>query len=109
MAGMTAAERRDHIMAKLRSERRATVAGLMNELGCSRRTLLYDLEALSATFPLVTVQGKNGGVMLADWYQPQRSSLGPEQIEVLKRFASSADTEDRMILNSILDQFSPTR
>ena len=36
MAGKTAAERRDHIMAKLRSARQATIASLLEELGCSR-------------------------------------------------------------------------
>ena len=106
---MTAAERQDRIMATLRKQRKATMQEFAVAFNCTERTVRNDVAALSATFPLVTVQGKNGGVMLADWYQPQRSSLGPEQIEVLKRFASSADTEDRMILNSILDQFSPTR
>ena len=50
---------------------------------------------------------QGGGVKLAEWYQPQRTCLSPEQIEVLKRFASSASQEDRMRLNSILDQFGP--
>ena len=106
---MTAADRQDLIMATLRKQRTAKIREFAAAFGCTERTVQNDIVALSATFPLMTVQGNGGGVKLADWYQPQRTCLGPEQIETLKRFASSASEEDRMILNSILDQFSPRR
>ena len=106
---MTAAERQDLIMATLRKQRTATLREFAVRCDCTERTIQNDVVALSASFPLMTVQGKGGGVKLAEWYQPQRSCLSPEQIDVLKRFASSASQEDRMCLNSILDQFGPRR
>ncbi len=111
MAGMTAAERRDHIMAKLRSERQTTVTGLMKELGCSARTVRYDIEALTVSgFPLETVRGRyGGGVKLPDWYHPHSLTLSPQQMALLKRVAPSLSLEDQRIMSSILDQFGPRR
>ena len=107
---MTSAERQELIMATLQKQRTAKIDNLAFALGCSERSVRRDVEALTASFPLETVQGRyGGGIKLADWYQPQRTCLGPEQIETLKRLANSVSRKDRMILNSILDQFSPTR
>ena len=108
---MTAAERQDLIVATLRKERRVTIGNLAAALGCSERTVRYDIDALSTSgFPLVTIRGRHGGgVELADWYQPHRTTLCPEQLEVLRRLMTSAQPEDRMILGSILDQFGPRR
>ena len=109
---MTAAERQDRIRAILRKERRVLVCNLTVALGCSRSTVLRDLEVLSASgFPLVTIRGRyGGGVELAEWYQPHRNSLCPEQLMALQ--AAVTNTKDplaRMALGSILDQFGPRR
>ena len=109
---MTAPERQELIAATLRQERRATVGNLASALGCSERTIRYDIEALSVSgFPVVTVQGRHGGgVELMEGYQPQRSSLSPEQILALREAVKNAeDPLMRMTLGSILDQFSPKR
>ena len=107
---MTAAERQDQIMATLRSERRVTMGRLAEMLKCNIRTICRDIESLSLSFPLVTIHGRHGGgVELADWYQPQRATLCPEQLEVLRRLMNSAQPEDRTTLGSILDQFGPRR
>ena len=104
---MTATERQEQIMATLRKERRATVGQFAAAFNCSERTVLRDLETLSVSFPLITVHG--GGVTLAEWYQPQRATLCPEQLETLRRLMISAGQEDRAILGSIIDQFGPKR
>ena len=107
---MTAAERQDLMMATLRRERKATIHSFAAACGCDARTIRRDIEALSASgFPVETVQGNGGGVRLAEWYQPHRTTLGPEQLEVLRRFMASADPTDRMVLGSIIDQFGPRR
>lgn len=107
---MTAAERKELIMATLREKHTAHVHDLCVALDCSKSTVLRDLESLTLSFPIETVRGRYGGcIKLAECYQPRNACLNPEQIQVLKRFASSASRDDRMILNSILDQFSPTR
>ena len=106
---MTAAERRDLLMATLRKERKASIGNFAAVCGCNERTIRRDIEALSASgFPVETTRGRyDGGVKLADWYQPHRTTLCPEQLEVLRRLMTSAQPEDRMILGSILDQFGP--
>ena len=108
---MTAAERQDRIRAILRKERRALICNLTVALDCSRRTVLRDLDALSVSgFPIETVRGRyGGGVKLADWYQPQRTALCPEQLEALQRIMTTVRPEDRTILSSIIDQFGPNR
>ena len=107
---MTAAERQDLIMATLRRERTATISNFAAACGCNARTIRRDIEALSVSgFPVETVQGNGGGVRLAEWYQPHRTTLGPEQLEVLQRFMASALPADRAVLGSIIDQFGPRR
>ena len=108
---MTAAERQELIMASLRKERKIQVCNLVDMLGCSRRTILRDIEALSLTFPLEAIRGRYGGcVKLRDDYQPHHSVLNPAQILALRNAVkSSTDPQQRMDLLSILDQFSPVR
>ena len=109
---MTAAERQDLIVATLRKERRVTISSLVGALGCSERTIRYDLDALSASgFPVITIRGRHGGgVELAEWYQPHRSTLCQEQL-IARREAmkNTADHQMRTALGSILDQFGPRR
>ena len=109
MAGMTAAERHQRIVARLREERIVTIASLTEELQCSRRTLLYDIEALAASdFPVETVRGRyGGGVKLPDWYHPKSNTLNATQLDLLIRVAPSLNPEERKVLNSIIDQFGP--
>ena len=108
---MTVTERQDAIVAKLRAERFVKISSLVSELGCNERTVRRDIEKLSASgFPLETVRGRyGGGVQLLDWYHPQRSTLCPEQLWLLKKVATLISPADQKILNSIIDQFGPRR
>ena len=107
---MTAAERQDLIMAVLRKQHCVVRNELATACGCNERTIRRDIDALSASgFPVEAVPGNGGGVRLAEWYQPHRTTLGPEQKDVLRRFMASAQPDDRAILGSIIDQFGPRR
>ena len=107
---MTAAERRELIMATLRKERKVTMKHLSAALGCSMSTVYRDIEALSVYLPLILTRGRyDGGVELADWYQPHHNVLRSEQIRALYTAMETADPQTRKVLGSILDQFSPTR
>ena len=107
---MTAAERRELIMATLRRERSAKIDNLAKMLGCSERTIRRDIEALTVVYPLETSPGRYGsGVKLAEEYRPQGQTLGPEQIIALREaIRNTSNPQSRMALISILDQFSPT-
>jgi len=105
---VTPAERQDLIMAMLRKQRSVVRKELATACGCNERTIRRDIDALSVSgFPVEAVPGNGGGVRLAEWYQPHRTTLCPEQMEVLRRLMNSAQPEDRATLGSILDQFGP--
>ena len=107
---MKAADRRNLILAKLRNGGCMAMQDFADAFGCSRQTVIKDIEALSISYPVITIRGRyGGGVKLADWYHPKESYLSAKQLEVLTRLANSAAPEDRTVLNSIMDQFGPKR
>lgn len=105
---MSTAERRNDIYALLKKRRMTTISALVSEFGVSERTIRRDVEELSLTYPIETVRGRyGGGVKLADWYQPHRTRLSPEQMELLRKLAPSLAGHDLAVMNSIIDQFAP--
>lgn len=108
---MNAAERQMLIMATLYKERNVTMKQLADTLGCCTRTVHRDIQALSVSFPLITIQGRfGGGVRLEDYHQQRNHRyLTPEQIHALRSAMKTADPPARPILSSIIDQFSPLR
>ena len=105
---MTQTERREAIREYLFSKRFANIENLANEVGVSKRTIRYDVEALTCLYPVETVRGRyGGGVKLADWYHPSRSKLAPEQMALLKKLAPSLNGSDLVVMNSIISQFAP--
>lgn len=77
------------------------------EFGVSMRTIRYDIETLSLTFPLVTIKGHAGGVAVMDGYQYGKCYLNEKQSGVLVRLLEILTSDDRRVLQSILDDFSP--
>ena len=76
--------------------------------GVSLRTIWYDIEQLSLSYPIETVCGRyGGGVKVSDWYRPARSTLCPEQMALLKKLAPSLQGDDLAVMNSIISQFAP--
>ncbi len=72
---MTAAEqRRESIMEILGVYRKTSVEELMEKLHVSRRTILYDLDAITAYAQFYTVPGNGGGIFACEgWhYKPER-------------------------------------
>lgn len=70
------ADRLLDIVGLLRRHRRLTAAELANRLGVSRRTVLRDLDVLSASgVPVYAEHGRGGGYCLLPGYRPQTSDL----------------------------------
>ncbi len=62
-------ERRMIIWCSLCCHRFMTVAHLAAEYGASVRTIYYDVQKLSLTYPIATVRGRyTGGIKTPDWY-----------------------------------------
>lgn len=80
---------------------------LASEFGVSMRTIRYDIEILSLTFPLVTTKGHAGGVTVMDGYQYGDNYLNEKQRALLIKLLEMLAGDDRRVLQSILDDFSP--
>ena len=105
---MSANDRRRLIWTALCQRRHDTVCNLATEFDVSIRTIKYDIERLSLSYPLETVRGRHGGgVKVADWYQPTQTHLCHEQMVLLKKLATSLSGNDLVVMNSILSQFAP--
>ena len=91
---MKSEERRQAIINLLCQRRHETMKNLASEFGVSVRTICYDIEMLSLTYPLFTLQGRCGGVYLMEEYRLRRKYLMPQQQELLERLASTLIGED---------------
>ena len=100
-------ERQRQIINSLFNRRKETVSNLAIEFDVNERTIRRDIEELSLTYPIETNRGRyGGGVKLADWYQPSKKVLTPEQANALIKAASLLEGTERQALMSILTQFS---
>ena len=103
---MNSAERQQAIANVLIHRRRETMANLASEFRVSRRTLVNDIAVLTCSLPIETARGSGGGVYLADWYRPYRSTLSPEQAAAVRSAADLFSGSERQTLLSILTQFA---
>lgn len=99
---MSANERRMAIWNTLCMQRQATIGFLAEKYGVSTRTIRYDVEVLSRSYPIETRAGKNGGVRVADWFQPGNDILMPEQMDLLLKLQSEMDGNDAIMMRDII-------
>ena len=105
---MSVKERRRDIWMRLLERRKDTIQNLASEFNVSPRTIRYDIDALSLSYPIETVRGRyGGGVKVSDWYHPSRNTLSPEQMGLLKKLAPNLEGDDLTVMNSIISQFAP--
>lgn len=101
-------ERRQSIWRTLCQRRQDTIENLAAEYKVSLRTIRYDVEILSLSYPLESVRGRyGGGVRVSDWYHPNQNTLCPTQMLLLKKLALTLEDDDLAVLNSIISQFGP--
>lgn len=108
----SATERRQMILEKLSDCRRTTRDALATEFNVSTRTIERDIEILSCSVPVFTLQGGNGGIYVADSWYLSRRYLHQEQEALLHRLMNALTEEDRATMQDILTAFAkpkPTR
>ena len=103
---MTPSERREAIIETLYKRRKDTMSNLAEEFKVSIRTMNYDIEKLSLSHPIVTIQGNGGGVMIMDGCYSNRKYLKSKQQELLERLSPTLSGEDLITMNSILNEFA---
>ncbi|KTS84857.1 transcriptional regulator [Microbacterium testaceum] len=73
-----------HLLLLLQTRQRVTTTELAERLEVSRRTILRDVEALSAAgVPVYAERGRNGGIVLVDGARLNASHLDPGELEAL--------------------------
>src|ERR1043165_4812752 len=78
------ADRLISILLLLQVNRRLTARELADRLEVSERTILRDMEALSAAGgPVVAERGSGGGWSLMEGYQPNLTNLKPAEAQSL--------------------------
>ena len=108
-ADMKPSERRQKIIELLCQRRHETMKNLASEFGVSIRTIYYDIVELSTLYPILTIQGKYGGVYMREGYFLGKKYLSLIQQELLERLVEYLDGSDREIILSILRDFALKR
>ena len=99
-------ERRQRILEAISDRRFETVANLAQEFGVSIRTIKYDIEALSCSAPIYTVQGNGGGIRVADGWYVGRRYLHDDQEALLRKLFNGLQPEDQKTMAAILTAFA---
>ena len=102
---MSSMERRMEILETLCRRRNDTVENLANEFGVSKRTIKYDIEALSLSYPIYTTQGNGGGVHVVDGFRMGRKYMSDEQTALLEKLAVKLTGTDLKTMQEILKTF----
>ena len=104
---MNVKERRSEIIRILRGRRKETIPQLAHELGVCVNTIKNDILILTVEehYPLDTVQGNGGGVILRDYKCQHERRLSGEEIMVLTDIISTADTYQAKILKGLLKAY----
>lgn len=103
---MEAYVRRQDIWHTLNRNRYATAADLAAQYGVSQRTIYYDLQILSLTYPIEAAGGRRGGFKVTDWHKPKPSAFQSEALALLSRCRDMVSGKDAIILESIIDKIS---
>lgn len=106
---MTANERRMALLEVLCLRRHDTRENLAFEFGVSKRTIEYDVQILSANYPIFSVQGKGGGIYIMEGYRLNKRYLTDKQSEVLQELAITLSGDDKQVVLSILRDFSRSK
>ena len=107
---MRANERRMLILETLCARRQDNVHNLAFEFGVSIRTIKYDIELLSLSYPIYTQKGRyDGGVFISEDYYLGKRYLSTEQQELIERLMNEVTDKDAKVLKGILDRFTPKR
>ncbi|TDT30974.1 helix-turn-helix transcriptional regulator [Naumannella halotolerans] len=91
-----------HLLLLLQTRQRITTGELAERLGVSRRTVLRDVEALSAAgVPVYAERGRNGGIVLLPGARLNASHLDPPELEALSVAGLDSAQLERLGLSAV--------
>ncbi len=102
---VTAYERRMAILDILFIRKKETVYNLAFEFGVSIRTIKYDIESLSLSYPIYTKQGYKGGIYIMKGSKRNKGYLSYEQLKALQSLLPRLKGKVKQIVESIIQEF----
>jgi len=101
-------QRRAEIIKILRGMNQTTMPCLAEMLGVSLSTIKRDILILTVDdgYPIDTVQGNGGGIILRDFTHRHKHILSQGEIKVLTELAQTADTYNAKIIKGILEAYA---
>ena len=99
------AERRLRLLEILCKRKHETLDNLAYQLNVSKRTIRYDIEILSYTYPIYTTTGPYGGIYIEDNFRLGMKYLTDNQCELLERLLETQEGKDKEVLHSIIKTF----
>ena len=105
-----ATERRQQIIEYLSYRRQATYRDIAEEFNIGFNTARRDVEILTCSYPIETVQGNGGGIRVADGWYLSRRYLHDDQEALLRDLLPGLQPEQQKTMQSILTSFAiPTK
>ena len=101
-----ATERRLEILEYVSDKRQLTYQEIADEFRISYRTVRRDVEILSCSYPIETVQGNGGGIRVADGWYLSRRYLHDDQEALLRELLPGLQPEQRETMERILTAFA---
>ena len=102
----SALERRQRILEKLSDCRSTTLDRLAAEFSVSKMTIRRDIDLLSCSAPIFTLQGGGGGIRVADGWYLSRRYLHDDQEALLRSLLDGLQPEKQQIMQQILTAFA---
>lgn len=102
----SAIERRQAILEALSDRRHETLDSLASEFGVSKMTIRRDIDVLSCSAPIYTVQGGGGGICVTDGWYVSRRYLHDGQEKLLRKLMKGLQPDDQIVMQQILTAFA---
>ena len=102
----SATERRQLVLEYISDQRKVSMEDIMHEFDISRSTAKRDVQLLSCSYPIVTVQGGAGGVRAMDGWYVSRRYLNDDQEALLRSLMPGLQPEQQETMQRILAAFA---
>ena len=105
----SATERRQLILEYISDHRHVQIQDIMNEFEISDSTARRDIQILSCSHPILTVQGNGGGVRAMDGWYLSRRYLHDDQEALLRKLLPGLQPDEQATMQRILSAFAKPR
>ena len=94
------------ILTVLCNRRSEVAENLALEFGVTPRTIYSDIQILSCSYPIITIQGNGGGIKIMDGYTLGMKYLTDKQLELLTRLSDKLTGEDdKLTIKAIITTY----